>query len=66
MVSAADALQVEIDLIGKFRFIPVGPDEYVAEEVPSTFRIRLPTDEPFDRFEFDWGEVRSYARRVSE
>jgi CubicO group peptidase (beta-lactamase class C family) len=62
----ADALQVEIDLIGKFRFIPVGPYEYVAEELPATFRIRLPTDGPLDRFEFDWGEVRSYARRVSE
>jgi len=62
----ADALQVEIDLIGKFRFIPAGADEYVAEELPATFRIRLPTDGPLDRFEFDWGEVRSYARRVSE
>jgi D-alanyl-D-alanine carboxypeptidase len=61
----ADALQVEIDLIGKFRFIPAGPDEYVAEDLPATFRIRLPTDGPRDRFEFDWGEVRSYARRVN-
>ncbi len=62
----ADALQVEIDLIGKFRFIPAGPDEYVAEELPATFRMRLPADGSRDRFEFDWGEVRSYARRVED
>ncbi len=62
----ADAIQVEIDLIGNFRFIPVGPYEYVAEELPATFRMRLPADGSRDRFEFDWGEVRSYARRVAE
>lgn len=61
-----DALQVEIDLIGKFRFIPAGPYEYVAKELPATFRLRLPADGSPDRFEFDWGEVRSYARRVPD
>jgi len=60
----ADALQVEIDLIGKFRFVPAGPGEYIAEELPATFRMRWPADGTRDRFEFDWGEVRSYARRV--
>lgn len=58
-----DALQVELDLIGKLRFVPAGPGEYMAEEMPATFRMRLPTDGSRDRFEFDWGEVRSYARR---
>lgn len=57
-------LQVEIDLIGKFRFMPAGPGEFIAEQLPATFRLRVPVDGPGDRFEFDWGEVRSYARRV--
>ncbi len=61
-----DALQVELDLIGKLRFVPSGPGEYMAEEMPATFRMRLPADGSRDRFEFDWGEVRSYARRVSD
>lgn len=61
-----EALQVEIDLIGKFRFVPTGSGEYIAEELPATFGMRLPTDGSLDRFEFDWGEVRSYARRVSD
>jgi CubicO group peptidase (beta-lactamase class C family) len=56
-------MQVEIDLIGPLGFIPVGPREYVAEKYPATFRIRLPADGSSDGFEFDWGEVRSYARR---
>lgn len=59
----ADALQVELDLIGKLRFVPAGPGEYIAESMPATFRMRLPADGSRDRFEFDWGEVRSYARR---
>lgn len=59
-------LQVEIDLIGRFRFMPAGPREYVAEELPATFRLRVPGDSSGDRFEFDWGEVRSYARRAIE
>lgn len=57
-------LQVEIDLIGKFRFVPAGPGEFIAEELPATFRLRVPVDGPRDRFEFDWADVRSYARRV--
>lgn len=61
-----EAMQVEIDLIGKFRFVPAGPGEYIAEELPATLRMRLPTNGSLDRFEFDWGEVRSYARRVKE
>lgn len=59
-------LRVEIDLIGPLDFIPVGPREYVAEKYPATFRIRLPADGSRDGFELDWGEVRSYARRVAE
>jgi len=58
------ALRVNIDLIDTLRFIPAGPREYVAEAYPATFRIRLPADGSRDRFEFEWGEVRSYARRV--
>ncbi len=61
-----EALQVEIDLIGKFRFVPAGPGEYIAEELPATFRLRLPADGSRDRFELDWGEFRSYAKRVKD
>lgn len=57
-------LQVEIDLIGKFRFVPAGPGEFIAEELPATFRLRVPVDGPRDRFELDWADMRSYARRV--
>jgi hypothetical protein len=59
-----DTMQVAIDLIETLRFVPAGPREYVAEKYPATFRLRLPADGSRDRFEFDWGEVRSYARRV--
>lgn len=61
-----DGLHVEIDLIGPMRFVPAGPAEYVAEKYPASFRIRLPRDGSRDAFEIDWGEVRSYARRVRE
>jgi D-alanyl-D-alanine carboxypeptidase len=61
-----DTLRVEIDLIGPLNFVPAGPREYVAEKYPATFRIRLPADGSRDRFELDWGEVRSYARRVRD
>jgi D-alanyl-D-alanine carboxypeptidase len=61
-----ETLRVEIDLIGPLDFIPAGRGEYVAEQYPATFRIRLPTDGTRDRFELDWGEVRSYARRTAE
>jgi CubicO group peptidase (beta-lactamase class C family) len=58
-----DSLRVEIDLLGPMRFVPAGPHEYVAEELPATFRLRWNPEKSRDRFEFDWGEVRSYARR---
>jgi len=61
-----EAMRVKIDLIDTLRFVPAGPREYVAEKLPATFRIRLPADGSRDRFELDWGEVRSYARRVKE
>jgi D-alanyl-D-alanine carboxypeptidase len=60
------ALRVEVDLLGPMRFVPVGPREFVAEDRPATFRLRLPPDGAKDRFEFDWGEVRSYARRAQD
>jgi len=59
------ALQVKVDLLGPMRLVPAGPGEFVAEDHPATFRLRLPVDGSRDRFEFDWGEVRSYARRVT-
>lgn len=61
-----DSMRVKIDLIDTLRFVPVGPREYVAEKFPATFRIRMPADGSRDHFEFDWGEVRSYARRGKE
>jgi CubicO group peptidase (beta-lactamase class C family) len=61
-----EAMRVKIDLIDTLRFIPAGPREYIAEKSPATFRIRLPADGSRDHFELDWGEVRSYARRVKE
>jgi len=66
IIPAGQALQVKIDLIDTFSFVPAGPRDYIAEQLPATFRIRLPADGARDRFEFDWGEVRSYARRVQE
>jgi CubicO group peptidase (beta-lactamase class C family) len=61
-----EAMQVRIDLIDTFTFIPAGHREYIAEKLPATFRLRLPADGSRDHFELDWGEVRSYARRVKE
>jgi len=61
-----EGMRVEIDLIGPLDFIPAGRGEYIAEQYPATFRIRLPSDGTRDRFEIDWGEVRSYARRTAE
>jgi CubicO group peptidase (beta-lactamase class C family) len=61
-----ESLRVTIDLIGPLTFAPAGPGEYIAVEYPATFRIRLPADGSRDRFEIDWGEVRSYARRAAE
>lgn len=61
-----ETMRVDIDLIGPFDFVPAGRREYVAEKLPATFRIRLPADGSRDRFELDWGEMRSYARRVKQ
>jgi hypothetical protein len=61
-----ETMRVKIDLIDTLLFVPGGPREYIAEKLPATFRIRLPADGSRDHFEFDWGEVRSYARRVKE
>jgi CubicO group peptidase (beta-lactamase class C family) len=60
-----DALKVNVDLIGELRFVPAGAREFIAESQPATFRIRFPPRGGADRFEFDWGEVRSYAHRVT-
>lgn len=60
------ALRLSIDLIGTMRLVPAGPREFVAEDRPATFRLRLPSDGSQERFELDWGEVRSYARRERE
>jgi CubicO group peptidase (beta-lactamase class C family) len=60
------ALQVEIDLLGTMRMVPVGAGEFVAEDRPATFRLRLAAGNREDGFEFEWGEVRSYARRVTD
>jgi CubicO group peptidase (beta-lactamase class C family) len=59
-------MRVEIDLIGPLDFVPAGSGEFIARQLPATFRIRPPADGSRDRFEIDWGEVRSYARRVRE
>ncbi len=60
------ALRLTIDLIGSMRMVPAGPREYVAHDRPATFRLRLPQDGSHDRFEFDWADVRSYARREQD
>lgn len=62
--ATGDTMRVEIDLIGPLTFAPAAPREYVAQEFPSSFRMRLPADGSLDRFEMDWGEVRSYAQRM--
>ena len=64
-VEGAD-LKVAIDRIGPLVFVPTGPGRYVARDYPATFLVRLPGDGSSDAFEMDWGEVRSYARRVVE
>lgn len=62
----AATMRVRIDLIDTLDFVPAGGREYIAEKLPATFRIRLPQDGSGDRFELDWGELRSYARRVKD
>jgi CubicO group peptidase (beta-lactamase class C family) len=59
-------LQVQIDLIGPLAFVPAGANRYIARDYPATFLIQLPDDGSRDSFEFSWGEVRSYARRVQD
>lgn len=66
LTPAGDGLQVEIDLIGRMNFVVAGPAEFIAEKYPATFRLRLPRDGSRDAFELDWGEVRSYARRMRD
>lgn len=66
VTAQGETMRVKIDLIGTLIFVPVGAREYVAEKYPATFRIRLPADGSRDRFELDWGEVRSYARREKD
>jgi CubicO group peptidase (beta-lactamase class C family) len=61
-----ESMRVTIDLIGPLTFVPAGPSEYFAIEYPATFRIRLPAGGSRERFEIDWGEVRSYARRATD
>ena len=61
-----ETMRVKIDLIDTLDFVSAGPREYIAAKFPATFRIRLPADGSRDHFELDWGEVRSYARRVKE
>jgi len=60
------ALQVAIDLLGTMRFVPTAAGEFVAEDRPATFRLRMAPVDRQDSFEFEWGEVRSYARRVAD
>lgn len=60
-----DSIRVTIDLIGPLEFVPTADHEWIARELPATFRLRLPADGSRDRFEMDWSELRSYARRVA-
>ena len=61
-----DDLRVEIDLIGPLVFRPAGERRWVSRDYPASFLLRLPPDGSVDRFEVDWSEVRSYARRTAE
>lgn len=61
-----DELRVEIDLIGPLVFVPAGERRWVARDHPASFLLRLPSDGSVDAFEVDWGEVRSFARRVGD
>jgi len=61
-----EGLRVEIDLIGRLVFVPAGANQYVARDYPATFLIRFPNDGSRDSFELDWGEVRSFARRIKD
>ena len=66
IAAEGEQLRVEIDLIGPLVFVPAGANEYVARDYPATFLIRLPSDGSRDSFEIDWGEVRSFARRIQD
>jgi CubicO group peptidase (beta-lactamase class C family) len=65
LAPGAENVRVTIDLIGPFDFVPAGGREWIAQDLPATFRIRLPADGSRDAFEIDWGELRSYARRIA-
>jgi CubicO group peptidase (beta-lactamase class C family) len=66
MIADGEQLRVTIDLIGPLVFLPAGARRYVARDYPATFLIRLPKDGSRDSFEIDWGEVRSFARRIKD
>lgn len=66
VAARGEELHVEIDLIGTLVFLPAGERRWVARDYPASFLIRLPADGSPDAFEMDWGEVRSFARRVEE
>jgi len=66
LAPGSDVARVTIDLIGPLEFVPAGGREWIARDLPATFRIRLPEDGSREGFEVDWGELRSYARRVAE
>jgi hypothetical protein len=66
IVPEGNDLQVEIDLIGRMRFVPAGAKDLIAEKFPAAFRLRSPEQGPRHAFEFDWGEVRSYLRSVAD
>lgn len=59
-------LLVRIDLLGPLTFVPAGANRYIARDYPATFMIQFPRGGSRDSFEFNWGEVRSYARRVRD
>ena len=66
MIADGEQLRVTIDLIGPLVFLPAGASRYVARGDPATFLMRLPKDGSRDSFEIDWGEVRSFARRIKD
>ena len=59
-------LLVRVDLLGPLAFVPAGVNRYIARDYPSTFLIQMPSDGSRDSFEFNWGPMRSYARRVRD
>ena len=66
LAKEGEDLLVRIDLLGPLTFVPAGANRYIARDYPATFMIQFPRDGSRDSFEFNWGEVRSYARRVRD